>query len=103
MGGEDLAAGGVESAANAAQARPVVADIRILYPSYELFLSWGVPDHIRYDHGSEFSANVVRSWLKDPGVTTLYIEPGSPWENGYVESYVGKPRDELLHGEILDT
>ena len=63
----------------------------------------GTPDYIRSDNGSEFTANAVRSWLKDIGVTTLYIEPGSPWENGYVESYLGKLRDELLNGEILDT
>jgi putative transposase len=69
----------------------------------ELFLTRGTPDYIRYDNGSEFIANTVRSWLKDIGVTTLYIEPGSPWENGYVESYIGKLRDELLNGEILDT
>jgi len=75
----------------------------VLDQLYELFLSRGIPDHIRSDNGSEFTANVVRSWLKDLGVTTLYIEPGSPWENGYVESYIGKLRDELLDGEILDT
>ena len=46
---------------------------------------------------------MVRSWLKDLSVTTLYIEPGSAWENGYVESYIGKLRDELLNGEVLDT
>ncbi len=75
----------------------------VLDQLYELFLSRGIPDYIRPDNGSEFTANAVRSWLKDLGVITLYIESGSPWENGYVESYIGKLRDELLNGEILDT
>jgi transposase InsO family protein len=58
---------------------------------------------MKFLYFAEFTANTVRSWLKDLGVTTLFIEPGSPWENGYVESYIGKLRDELLNGEILDT
>ena len=71
-------------------------------------LSWlmvtrGVPDHIRSDNGSEFTAKVVRDWLGRIGVKTLYIEPGSPWENGYIESFNGKLRDELLNCEIFDT
>jgi transposase InsO family protein len=75
----------------------------ILDQLYELFLTRGTPGYIRSDNGPEFTANAVRSWLKDIGVNTLFIEPGSPWENGYVESYIGKLRDELLNGEILDT
>jgi len=63
----------------------------------------GVPDHIRSDNGSEFTATAVRDWLRRVGVKTLYIEPGSPWENGYVESFNGKLRDELLNVEIFDT
>ena len=63
----------------------------------------GVPDHIRSDNGPEFTAKVVRSWLSRVGVKTLFIEPGSPWENGYVESFNGKLRDELLNGEIFYT
>ena len=71
-------------------------------------LSWlmatrGVPDHIRSDNGSEFTAKAVRSWLKQVGVKTLYIEPGSPWENGYAESFNGKLADELLEREVFDT
>ena len=71
-------------------------------------LSWllamrGVPDHIRSDNGPEFTAFTVRDWLKRVGVKTLFIEPGSPWENGYVESFNGKLRDELLNGEIFYT
>ncbi len=68
-----------------------------------LFATRGVPDHLRSDNGSEFTALAVRSWLAKVGVRTLYIEPGSPWENGYVESFNGKLRDELLNGEIFYT
>jgi transposase InsO family protein len=63
----------------------------------------GTPDHIRSDNGPEFIAEIVRDWLQRLGVQTLFIEPGSPWENGYVESFNGKMRDELLNGEIFDT
>jgi putative transposase len=69
----------------------------------ELFVKHGVPEHIRSDNGSEFTARVVRQWLKRLGVQTLFIEPGSPWENGYNESFNGKFRDELLNGEIFYT
>ena len=69
----------------------------------ELFVLRGVPGHIRSDNGAEFTAHAVRKWLKDLGVKTLYIEPGSPWENGYIESFNGKLRDELLDREIFDT
>lgn len=68
-----------------------------------LFVCRGIPEHIRSDNGSEFTAKAVRSWLKRLKVTTLYIEPGSPWENGYIESFNGKLRDELLDREIFDT
>ena len=66
-----------------------------------LFVTRGVPEHIRSDNGPEFAAKTVRHWLDQVGVKTLYIEPGSPWENGYVESFNGKLRDELLNGEIF--
>ncbi len=69
----------------------------------ELFVRRGVPEHIRSDNGSEFVAIAVRQWLAHLGVKTLYIEKGSPWENGYVESFNGKMRDELLDREIFDT
>jgi transposase InsO family protein len=69
----------------------------------DLFVRRGVPGHIRSDNGPEFTAKAVREWLGKVGVTTLYIEPGSPWENGYVESFNGKLSDELLDGEIFDT
>ena len=69
----------------------------------ELFLERGPPEHIRSDNGPEFTAEKVRDWLRRVGVRTLYIEPGSPWENGYNESFNGKLRDELLNGEIFFT
>ncbi|MES0447947.1 MAG: IS3 family transposase [Desulfobacterales bacterium] len=70
---------------------------------YELFLLRGVPEHIRSDNGPEFTAKAVRKWLNRVGVKTLFIEPGSPWENGYVESFNSKLRDELLNGEVFTT
>ena len=70
---------------------------------YELFLFRGIPEHIRSDNGSEFTAAAVRKWLARMGVKTLFIEPGSPWENGYVESFNGKMRDELLDREAFST
>ena len=69
----------------------------------DLFVRRGVPKYIRSDNGPEFTAQAVQDWLKDLGVTTLYIEPGSPWENGYVESFHSRLRDELLNGEIFYT
>jgi len=69
----------------------------------ELFVRRGVPSYLRSDNGAEFTATKVREWLSRVGVTTLFIEPGSPWENGYVESFNGKLRDELLAREQFDT
>ena len=69
----------------------------------ELFLVRGTPVYIRSDNGPEFTAAAVRDWLERLGVGTLFIEPGSPWENGYVESFNGKLRDELLSREIFYT
>ncbi len=69
----------------------------------DLFVGRGPPEHIRSDNGPEFAARAVRGWLGKVGVKTLFIEPGSPWENGYVESFNGKLRDELLNSELFDT
>jgi putative transposase len=69
----------------------------------DLFVRRGVPDYIRSDNGSEFTAKAVTDWLQRVEVKTLFIAPGSPWENGYIESFNGKLRDELLNGEIFDT
>ena len=68
-----------------------------------LFALRGTPEHLRSDNGPEFCAKVVREWLSNLGVNTLFIEPGSPWENGYNESFNGKLRDELLNREIFYT
>ena len=68
-----------------------------------LFIYRGLPNFIRSDNGPEFTAKAVRNWLERLGVQTLFIEPGSPWENGYNESFNGKFRDELLNGEIFTT
>jgi transposase InsO family protein len=68
-----------------------------------LFIVRGTPEYIRSDNGPEFTARAVREWLSHVNVRTLFIEPGSPWENGYVESFNGKLRDELLNGEVFDT
>ena len=69
----------------------------------DLLVRRGVPDHIRSDNGPEFTAKIVRDWLSRGGVKTLFIEPGSPWVNGYIESYIGKLHDELLDRESFDT
>jgi putative transposase len=68
-----------------------------------LFIQKGVPVHIRSDNGAEFTAKRVRSWLSNLQIKPLFIEPGSPWENGYIESFNGRMRDELLNGEIFYT
>jgi transposase InsO family protein len=67
----------------------------------DVMLQRGVPEHIRSDNGPEFVAEELRKWLATVGTGTLYIEPGSPWENGYCESFTGKLRDECLNGEIF--
>ncbi len=67
----------------------------------DLFILRGVPGHIRSDNGPEFVAKAVQSWIAAVGAKTAYIERGSPWENGYIESFNGKLRDELLRGEVF--
>jgi transposase InsO family protein len=67
----------------------------------EAMLQHGIPEYIRSDNGPEFIAKKLRKWLSEVGAKTLYIEPGSPWENGYCESFNGKLKDECLKGEIL--
>ena len=69
----------------------------------DLFVQRGTPTYLRSDNGSEFTAEAVRDWLQRVNVGTLFIERGSPWENGYIESFNGKLRDELLNGEIFFT
>ena len=75
----------------------------VLHTLGELFVHRGLPCHIRSDNGAEFAAKAVRGWLGRLNVGPLFIEPGSPWENGYVESFNGKLRDELLDRELFET
>jgi len=70
---------------------------------FNLFVFRGIPEHIRSDNGPEFTAKAVRGWLSRLGVITLFIEPGSPWENGYIESFNGKLSDELINRERFTT
>jgi len=67
----------------------------------DAMLLHGIPEHIRSDNGPEMTSKLVRGWLAQVGARTLFIEPGSPWENGYNESFNGKLRDECLNGEIF--
>ena len=67
----------------------------------DLFLQHGIPNHIRSDNGPEFIATGVRTWIAAVGASTAYIEPGSPWENGYCESFNARLHGELLDGEIF--
>lgn len=67
----------------------------------EAMINHGIPEYIRSDNRPEFVAEVLRKWLASTGSATLYIEPGSPWENGYCESFNSKLRDEFLNGEIF--
>jgi transposase InsO family protein len=69
----------------------------------DLFILRGVPGHVRSDNGPEFIAKAVREWIAAVGAKTAYIEPGSPWENGYCESFNSKLRDELLNGEVFSS
>jgi transposase InsO family protein len=75
----------------------------VIHTLTNLFIRRGVPAYLRSDNGPEFTAKTVRYWLERLRVQTLFIEPGSPWENGYVESFNGKLRDELLNREIFYT
>ena len=69
----------------------------------DLFILRGVPEYVRSDNGPEFVAKAVQDWIVAVGAKTAYIERGSPWENGYIESFNARLRDELLNGEIFYT
>jgi len=75
----------------------------VLSVLFDIFMRWGIPGYIRSDYWSEFIAKGVWQWLGRLGVGTLFIEPGSPWENGCIKSFNGKLRDELLNKEIFTT
>jgi transposase InsO family protein len=82
--------------------RRITSDV-VIETLANILATRGAPEYVRSDNGTEFTAKAVRKWLGDLGSRTLFIQPGSPWENGYVESFNGRMRDELLNGEILDT
>ena len=73
----------------------------VLYCIANLFLFHGPLEYIHSNNGPEYTAKLLRNWMKAIGVEALFIEPGSPWENGYNESFNGKLRDELLNGEVF--
>jgi transposase InsO family protein len=75
----------------------------VIHTLADLFIQRGAPVYLRSDNGPEFTARAIREWLERLKVRTLFIEPGCPWENGYVESFNGKLRDELLNREIFYT
>ncbi len=70
---------------------------------WKAFVTRGAPDYIRSDNGPEFISKTVKDWLGRVGVKTIFIEPGSPWENSFVESFNGKLRDELLNREVFES
>ena len=78
-----------------------LGSLQVIETLADVMLVRGIPEHIRSDNGPEFIAEELRKWLGKVGTKTLYIEPGSPWENGYCESFNGKLRDEFLNGEIF--
>ena len=78
-----------------------LGSLQVIETLADVMLLRGIPEHIRSDNGPEFIARELRKWLGKVGTRTLYIEPGSPWENGYCESFNGKLRDEFLNGEIF--
>jgi putative transposase len=77
------------------------SSVRVISALADVMVLKGVPEHLRSDNGPEFVARDLRKWLAATGAKTLYIEPGSPWENGYCESFNSKLRDESLNGEIF--
>ncbi len=83
------------------EVRRSFTSVHVIDVLQELFAIRGAPLHIRSDNGPEFIAKAIQSWLSSARVQTLYIEPGSPWENGYAESFHGRLRDELLEGELF--
>jgi putative transposase len=78
-----------------------LGSLQVIDTLADVMLVRGIPEHIRSDNGPEFIAKELRKWLGKVGTRTLYIEPGSPWENGYCESFNGKMRDEFLNCEIF--
>ncbi|ARP98034.1 hypothetical protein CAK95_02280 [Pseudorhodoplanes sinuspersici] len=78
-----------------------INSIGVIETLADVMLTKGIPEHIRSDNGAEMTSRIVQNWLTGLGSKPLYIEPGSPWENGYCESFNGKLRDECLNQEIF--
>ena len=87
----------------AIRVRRKLSSIDVIDVLTDLFILRGIPAWIRSDNGPEFVAEAVRRWIAAVGAQTAFIEPGSPWENGYIESFNARLRDELLNGEIFYT
>ena len=87
----------------AMRVRRKLTSIDVIDVLTDLFILRGIPGYIRSDNGPEFVAEAVRRWVAAVGARTAFIEPGSPWENGYIESFNARLRDELLNGEIFYT
>ena len=85
----------------AIRVRRRLSSVDVIDVLIDLFILRGVPGYIRSDNGPEFVAEAVRWWIAAVGACTAFIEPGSPWENGYIESFNARLRDELLNGEIF--
>ena len=85
----------------AIRVRRKLSSIDVIDVLTDLFILRGIPTWIRSDNGPEFVAEAVRQWIAAVGARTAFIEPGSPWENGYIESFNARLRDELLNGEIF--
>ena len=81
--------------------RPSVPAAKVVEVLERLFLLRGVPKYLRSDNGPEFIARSVCQWLEVNGCSTIFINPGSPWENGYIESFIDKLRDECLNREVF--
>ena len=79
--------------------RQLTAD-QVLATLWQAMVQYGIPAYIRSDNGSEFIANKVQQWLKDNGIKTIYIDPGSPWQNGYIESFHSRFRDDVWIGSF---
>ncbi len=74
---------------------------QVLVTLWQAMMQYGIPEHIRSDNGTEFIAGKIQRWLRVNQIKTLYIEPGSPWQNGYIESFHSRFRDECLNREWL--
>ena len=85
----------------AIEVKPKITSYDVIDQLFELFIFRGIPEHIRSDNEPEFTTEAVRRWLERSGIKTLFIEPASPWENEYIESFNGKVRDELLNREVF--